>query len=95
MKIWSVISFGLATCLAALHGFVLYRLRSPQRDPNGYVYMVLFFCGVPLAITVVVVSVIALRTTKKKRFKIPLAIGALPLLGWPIIFLLESFRLIP
>jgi len=95
MRALTIISFFLATLLVALHVGAYSHAHSADRDPNGYEMMVVFFFGVPLAIFVAAVSGFALRRTKAKRFWIPLGVGLLPILGWPVIFILEWLRLIP
>jgi hypothetical protein len=95
MKNWTIVAFSLAALLVALHVEVIYRSNSTSRDTNGYDSMVAFFCGVPLAIATVGVSFTALNKTKNKRFIIPVILGLIPILGWPLIFVLESFSIIP
>lgn len=95
MKTWTAVTFGLAALLIIMHLGVLWQAHSPQRDPNGYEYMVLFFYGVPFSIAVAALSLVALKTKKAKRFRVPLAVGLLPLAAWPTIILLEFFRVIP
>ncbi len=95
MKVWTAITLGLAVLLVATHADVLWRAYSPQRDPNGYEQMVLFFYGLPLAVVVVITAMVALKTTKKKRFRVPLAVGSLPIVPWPTMLVLELLRVVP
>ena len=95
MRAFTIISFSLVALLVALHVTAYSHAHSAERDPNGYEDMVVFFYGVPLAILVSIVSGVALKRTKAKRFWIPLGVGLLPVLGWPVVFILEWLRLIP
>jgi hypothetical protein len=91
MRGLTIVTFVLAALLVVAHIGAL----ASAGDPNGGAIIPLFFCGVPLAILVSIVSGIALKKTKAKRFWIPLGIGLLPVIGWPAIFVLESFKIIP
>jgi hypothetical protein len=95
MRALTILSFLLAAILVAMHVGAYSHAHSAQHDPNGYELMVVFFFGVPLAILLCVVSGIALKRTNAPRFWIPLGVGLLPILGWPMIFVLEWFRIIP
>jgi hypothetical protein len=95
MRALGILSFVLAAMLVALHVEAYSRAHSALHDPNGYDTMVVFFYGVPLAILVCLVSSTALKRTKARRFWIPLGVGLLPILGWPMVFVLEWLRLIP
>jgi hypothetical protein len=91
----SILSYGSAICLISLHILVVYRTNSSLRDPNGYDWMVMFFYGIPLAFFTVFFSLFALMELKLKRFRIPLAIGMLPILSWAVILLLEICNISP
>ena len=95
MKNSQIAAWLLAAALVGLHALVLIRAFSPMRDPNGYDTMVVFFFGVPLAITTAVVSAVALKKTKAGSLWVPLAVGLLPVIGWPALFALEALRIVP
>ncbi len=91
MRALTVISFLLAALLVAIHVGAVFTWS----DPDNAGMMVAFFAGLPLAILVSVFSGVALAKTKSKRFWIPLGAGLFPVLGWPVVFVLEWMRIIP